>query len=61
MSQDEQVMTGVISVNEAGHVVIKTDRPKPEPINVSRETLESIKRTLYNAIDKLDRMADSKQ
>jgi hypothetical protein len=26
-------------------------------INVSRETIESIKRTLYNAIDKLERMA----
>lgn len=49
-----------MSVNDAGHVVIKTDRPKPETVNVSRETIERIKRTLYNAIDKLDQVLPDK-
>jgi hypothetical protein len=32
------------------------DRTSPS-VSVSRETIESIKRTLYNAIDRLERMS----
>jgi hypothetical protein len=54
--QQTNDLTGTLMVNDAGRIVVTTDRPHPS-INVSRETIESIKRTLYNAIDKLERMA----
>jgi hypothetical protein len=54
--QQANDLTGTLTVNDTGRVVITTDRPRPSS-NVSRETIESIKRTLYNAIDKLERMA----
>lgn len=43
--------------SEYSKLVIPEQKKATNTVNVSRETLESIKRTLYNAIDKLERMA----
>jgi hypothetical protein len=57
----EDKLTGTISTirnmdleSMTGHVAEAGSRTG---VMVSRETIESIKRTLYNAIDKLERMA----
>lgn len=50
--------TGIIKTNEAGRVVIIPTQPKPQAgVTIPRDAeIESIKRTLYNAIDKLDKI-----
>jgi len=50
--------TGTMKTNEAGKIVIVPDKPKPpDGATLLREReIESIKRTLSNAIDKLERL-----
>jgi hypothetical protein len=54
---DLEKLTGTLKTNEAGQVVITTD--KPERTKLEQE-IESIRRTLYNAIDRLERLKPSK-
>lgn len=54
-------MDATLQVNEAGKVVIKPLRQEA-PAEVLRDReIESIKRTLYNAIDKLERIQQRKE
>lgn len=46
-------LTGTLKVDGPGRVVIVTDRPQ---LSKRDAEIESIRRTLYNALDKLDRL-----
>ena len=43
--------------SEYSKIVIAEHKKPANGVNVSRETIESIKRTLYNAINKLEQLA----
>jgi hypothetical protein len=49
-------MTGTMKFNDAGRAVIVTDKPKTPDAAILQGEIESIKRTLYNAIDKLEKI-----
>lgn len=53
-------MDATLQVNEAGKVVIKPLQQEAPAVLRDRE-IESIKRTLYNAIDKLERIQQRKE
>jgi len=46
-------LTGTMQVNEAGRVVLITDKPARDPLDVE---IEIIKRTLHNALDRLEKL-----
>ena len=46
-------LTGTMRVNEAGRVVLITDKPARDPLDVE---IEIIKRTLHNALDRLEKL-----
>jgi len=56
--EGESGLTGIMKLNEAGKIVIVPDKPKPpESVTLLRDReLESIKRTLANAIDKIEKI-----
>ena len=54
---DVKTLNGVITVNEAGQVVMTTDRPDPKPQRDPLDAeIEIIRRTLYNALDRLEKL-----
>lgn len=55
-------LTGTMKVNEAGRIVLVADRPAQkqsrDPLDVE---IEIIKRTLHNALDRLEKLRSSKR
>jgi hypothetical protein len=49
-------LTGTMKFDDAGRAVIVTDKPKPPDAAILQSEIDSIKRTLYNAIDKLEKI-----
>jgi hypothetical protein len=53
---DLEKLTGTLKTNEAGQVVITTDRPQRAKLE---EEIDIIRRTLFNVLDRLDRLKKS--